>query len=54
MQVVDEILGSNQCDRPGGARALVLDVGANFGYFALMAAMYGCRVIAWEPVETFR
>ena len=40
--------------QPGGARALVLDVGANFGYFALGAAAAGCRVIAWEPIQLFR
>ena len=33
---------------------LVLDVGANFGYYALYAATLGCRVVAWEPVPTFR
>lgn len=32
----------------------VLDVGANFGYFTLYAARYGCRVIAYEPVKLFR
>ena len=32
----------------------MLDVGANFGYFALGAAAAGCRVIAWEPIELFR
>lgn len=33
---------------------LMLDVGSNFGYYALWAAVMGCRVIAWEPVPTFR
>ncbi|GAX82272.1 hypothetical protein CEUSTIGMA_g9701.t1 [Chlamydomonas eustigma] len=53
-RVVHEILGDGQCHRKDGSRGLVLDVGANFGYFTLMAAMYGCRVIAWEPVPLFR
>ena len=34
--------------RPGD---LVVDVGANLGYFSLMAAAMGCRVIAFEPME---
>ena len=38
------------CARGG----LMLDVGSNFGYYALWAAVMGCRVIAWEPVPTFR
>jgi len=29
--------------------ALVVDVGANIGYFALYAAKFGCRVEAYEP-----
>ena len=33
---------------------LVLDVGANFGYYSLFAAALGCRVVAWEPVPRFR
>ena len=32
----------------------MLDVGANFGYYAIYAALLGCRVIAWEPVPLFR
>ncbi|KXZ44774.1 hypothetical protein GPECTOR_62g889 [Gonium pectorale] len=32
---------------------LVVDVGANFGYFTLLAASMGCRVIAVEPVPRF-
>jgi len=52
-RVAHEIL-HGRCRLPQQHRALVLDVGANFGYFALYAAMYGCRVIAWEPVELFR
>lgn len=32
-----------RCVRPDGSRALVLDVGANFGWFSLYAAKLGCR-----------
>lgn len=42
---------SRQCCAGGG---LVLDVGANFGYYSLYAAAMGCRVVAWEPVPVFR
>lgn len=42
---------SRQCCAGGG---LMLDVGANFGYYSLLAAKMGCRVVAWEPVPTFR
>lgn len=44
----------DKCVQPGGKRALVLDVGANFGWYSIYAAMLGCRVIAWEPVPHFR
>jgi FkbM family methyltransferase len=37
--------------RPGD---LFVDVGANFGFWALPAAHRGCRVIAVEPVPTTR
>jgi predicted RNA methylase len=37
----------------GGQPPLVLDVGANFGYYSLFAAAMGCRVMAWEPVPYF-
>ncbi|KAG2452620.1 hypothetical protein HYH02_002857 [Chlamydomonas schloesseri] len=33
---------------------LFVDVGANFGWFTLMAARLGCRVVAYEPVPLFR
>ena len=36
--------------RPGESR-LIVDVGANRGSFALMAAKHGHRVVAFEPVE---
>ncbi len=42
LQVFYEVL-KNRCVRPDGSRALVLDVGANFGYFAVYAALLGCR-----------
>lgn len=43
-----------RCIDGEGKRALVLDIGANFGYFSVFAALLGCRVIAWEPVPLFR
>lgn len=36
-----------------GNPALVLDVGAKFGYFSLMAASMGCNVVAWEPIPKY-
>lgn len=36
-----------------GQCALVVDVGANMGYYTLLAASLGCRVMAWEPVPYF-
>jgi hypothetical protein len=46
---------SEGCPQPGGGgeAPLVLDVGANFGYYSLLAAALGCRVLAWEPVPHF-
>lgn len=41
------------CGGLHGARGLVLDIGANFGYYSLMSAAMGCRVVAWEPVPKF-
>jgi len=35
-------------------RELVLDVGGNFGWYTVLAASLGCRVITWEPVPRFR
>uniref|UniRef100_A0A7S0RP63 Methyltransferase FkbM domain-containing protein n=1 Tax=Chlamydomonas leiostraca TaxID=1034604 RepID=A0A7S0RP63_9CHLO len=32
---------------------LFVDVGSNFGWFAVMGAAMGCRVLAFEPVPTF-
>ena len=39
-----------QCCAQGG---LVIDVGANLGYYALYSARLGCKVTAWEPVPVF-
>lgn len=33
---------------------LLIDVGANFGWYSLLAASLGCRAVAWEPVPRFR
>ncbi|GFR52895.1 hypothetical protein Agub_g15502, partial [Astrephomene gubernaculifera] len=38
---------------PAAAAPLVVDVGANFGYFTVLAALMGCRVVAVEPVPRF-
>ncbi|KAG2426906.1 hypothetical protein HXX76_012693 [Chlamydomonas incerta] len=43
--------GSHQ--PPPGLPALVVDVGANFGFFTAYAAAMGCRVVAVEPVPRF-
>lgn len=37
----------------GGKPGLVVDVGGNFGWYTLLAAAAGCRVIVWEPVSYF-
>ena len=37
------VLRNGGCLRPDDSRGLVLDVGANFGYYALYAAAHGCR-----------
>eukprot|EP00195_Chlamydomonas_chlamydogama_P011405 CAMPEP_0202902672 /NCGR_PEP_ID=MMETSP1392-20130828/16989_1 /ASSEMBLY_ACC=CAM_ASM_000868 /TAXON_ID=225041 /ORGANISM="Chlamydomonas chlamydogama, Strain SAG 11-48b" /LENGTH=567 /DNA_ID=CAMNT_0049589473 /DNA_START=195 /DNA_END=1898 /DNA_ORIENTATION=+ len=52
-QIFHQVL-KDRCVSPDGSRALVVDIGANFGYFTLYAASMGCRVIAWEPVPLFR
>ena len=44
----------NRCLRPDGSPALFLDVGANFGWYSILAASMGCRVLAFEPVPQFR
>ena len=50
--IVHEILsGPDGCSRvdPSGRPPLVVDVGAHIGWFTLLAASYGCRVLAFEP-----
>ncbi|GIL90927.1 hypothetical protein Vretimale_17060 [Volvox reticuliferus] len=47
-------LMNGRCVKAGGNRELFVDVGANFGWFAILAAKLGCRVIAYEPVPLFR
>lgn len=40
-----------QCDNDDFRRnPLVVDVGANLGYFTNYAASFGCRVKAFEPI----
>lgn len=41
-RAVHEVL-NGRCIRRDGSRALVAVVGASFGYYALYAAMFGCR-----------
>ncbi|GAX85607.1 hypothetical protein CEUSTIGMA_g13022.t1 [Chlamydomonas eustigma] len=43
-----------RCFRSDGRRALFVDVGGNFGWFSILAASMGCRVIVFEPVPQFR
>ena len=51
--VWNNLLREGCAPRGGGRPGLVLDVGANFGYYSLLAAAMGCRVVAWEPVPYF-
>ena len=44
----------DRCIYPDGSRSLFVDVGANFGWFSILAASMGCRVLAFEPVPHFR
>jgi FkbM family methyltransferase len=39
------------CAAPGG---LVVDIGANYGWFALYSLALGCDVVAFEPVPEFQ
>ena len=48
------ILRQSGCvDVASGQQRLVLDVGANSGFFTMLAAAYGCRVVAFEPHGTW-
>jgi FkbM family methyltransferase len=40
-----QLLAGGACDK----NALVVDVGANIGYFSFVAALSGCRVVSFEP-----
>ena len=51
-QIAEKIF--RNCTDAAGGRALVADVGAGFGQFALLAASRGCRVVVWEPVPSLR
>ncbi|KAG2484627.1 hypothetical protein HYH03_016581 [Edaphochlamys debaryana] len=54
ISIITYTLLKDRCIKKDGSRALVVDVGANFGWFAVMAARLGCRVIGYEPVPLFR
>lgn len=53
----DGLLGSRKPGQPGkgaerigsgkAGRRLVVDIGANFGYYSLYAAAHGCRFYIW-------
>lgn len=51
--IVHELLGREAvCNRRhpiSGLAPLVVDVGAHVGWFSMLAASYGCRVILFEP-----
>ncbi|GMH44326.1 hypothetical protein BSKO_12260 [Bryopsis sp. KO-2023] len=42
------------CKVDPSRRGLVLDIGGNFGWYALYAAKMGCRVVTWEPIPHYR
>lgn len=53
-QIFRDVLRGS-CVRSDGSRALVLDVGANFGYYSLYAAKMGCRQVRamyWRAAGT--
>ena len=39
------------CAAPGG---LVVDVGSNFGWYAMLSLSLGCSVVAFEPVRAYQ
>ena len=41
--------GSARAKQGGGGGGLVVDIGSNEGYYALVAAALGCKVVAFEP-----
>jgi hypothetical protein len=47
------ILGNGVCDR-AAPNNLVVDVGANMGYFSAYAFVLGCRVASFEPNQNPR
>lgn len=40
---------ADKCSGPHGDRQMFVDVGAFIGWFSLLAASHGCRVVAFEP-----
>ena len=42
---------STQCDSARKVQPLVADVGANSGFFSLLALAHGCRASAYEPID---
>ncbi|WIA16727.1 hypothetical protein OEZ85_013381 [Tetradesmus obliquus] len=53
-QIVFAALRSRCNASAPGSCGLVLDVGANMGWYSLLAAALGCSVVAVEPVPLFR
>jgi len=45
-QIFHHVLKTHGCS---DGKALVIDVGAHVGWFSLLSASYGCRVISFEP-----
>lgn len=48
LQIFHDVLKGKCEDKKSGARKLVVDVGANFGYFTTYAAKMGCRYVLNE------
>ncbi|KAG1653574.1 hypothetical protein FOA52_002460 [Chlamydomonas sp. UWO 241] len=47
--IFQRILSGGCADVVGLGRGLVVDVGVNMGYFTVMSAVHGCRVLGFEP-----
>ncbi|KAG1661271.1 hypothetical protein FOA52_003729 [Chlamydomonas sp. UWO 241] len=47
--IFQRILSGGCTDVVGLGRGLVVDVGVNMGYFTVMSAVHGCRVLGFEP-----